>query len=159
MSWTNRKFENINFGQWYPYKYDRRHDISAVLTHKINSNWDFSFTWSYGTGNAITFPQQLYLSNPQTSLYHYQDSYVELIESYGDRNSTRSAGISQVRCWLYPHKEKNKFDRIISFGAYNAYNRKNPFLHIYHMILNGNRVARQVSLFPVIPSVSYRIKF
>ena len=48
LSWTNRKFENINFGQWYPYKYDRRHDISAVLTHKINSNWDFSFTWSYG---------------------------------------------------------------------------------------------------------------
>ena len=159
LSWTNRQFENVNFGQWYPYKYDRRHDISVVLTHKINSNWDFSFTWSYGTGNAITFPQQLYLSNPQTSFNYYQNSYVELIESYGERNSTRMQAYHRLDIGFTHTKKKNKFDRIISFGAYNAYNRKNPFFAYLSYDLNGNRVARQVSLFPVIPSVSYRIKF
>lgn len=159
LSWTNRQFENVNFGQRYPYKYDRRHDISVVLTHKINSNWDFSFTWSYGTGNAITFPQQLYLSNPQTSFNYYQDSYVELIESYGERNSTRMQAYHRLDIGFTHTKKKNKFDRIISFGAYNAYNRKNPFFAYLSYDLNGNRVARQVSLFPVIPSVSYRIKF
>ena len=35
LSWTYRRFDNINFGDWYAYKYDRRHDISIVLSHKV----------------------------------------------------------------------------------------------------------------------------
>ena len=45
LSWSNRRFDNINFGEWYPYKYDRRNDFSIVLSHKFNEQWDVGATW------------------------------------------------------------------------------------------------------------------
>ncbi|MGC6429317.1 MAG: TonB-dependent receptor [Flavobacteriales bacterium] len=152
LSWTNRKFENINFGEWYPYKFDRRHDLSIVLSYKLSKKWDFSSTWVYGTGNALTFPQGNYYGLPQN------DSFINLIESYGSRNSTRLNPYHRLDVGFTHLKRKKKFDRTLSFGAYNVYNRKNPFF-AYITTENGNRVAKQVSLFPIIPSISYRIQF
>ena len=157
LSWTNRQFDNINFGEWYPYKYDRRHDLSIVFSHKINEKWDVSATWAYGTGNAITFPQAVYLGHPYSGWGG--DASIDLIEDYGERNSTRLNAYHRLDFGFTHHKQKNKYERIISFGAYNAYNRKNPFFAYLANDENGQRVARQVSLFPIIPSISYRYKF
>ena len=74
LSWTNRRFDNINFGEWYPYKFDRRHDFSIVLSYKLNDMWDFGATWVYGTGNAITFPQAMYLGQPYSCLLYTSPS-------------------------------------------------------------------------------------
>jgi hypothetical protein len=60
LSWTDRKFEELNNGQWYPYKYDRRHDVSVAMTHDWNKKMDFSAVWVYGTGNALTLPIEYY---------------------------------------------------------------------------------------------------
>ena len=60
LSWTNRQFENLNFGNVYPYRYDRRHDVSIALTYKINEKWDIGVVWVYGTGNSLTLPVQQY---------------------------------------------------------------------------------------------------
>ena len=153
LSWTNRQFENINFGEWYPYKYDRRHDFAIVLSHKINDTWDISTTWTYGTGNAITFPQAMYLGQPNN-----QYNTIDLVESYGERNSTRLNPYHRLDIGVSHHKQKKYYERIISFGAYNAYNRKNPFFAYLSYDENGDRVAKQVSLFPIIPSISLRYK-
>jgi len=157
LSWTNRQFDNINFGEWYPYKYDRRHDISIVFSHKINAKWDVSATWAYGTGNAITFPQAIYFSHPQTNWNG--DLTIDLVESYGNRNSTRLNAYHRLDIGFTHQKKKKKYERLISFGAYNAYNRKNPFFAYLTYDDDGDRIARQVSLFPIIPSISYRYKF
>ena len=61
LSWTNRKFDEINDGIKYPYKYDRRHDISVVLNHAFNDRIEVSGAWVYGTGNALTIPHATYL--------------------------------------------------------------------------------------------------
>ena len=106
----------------------------------------------YGTGNALTFPQGNYYGLPQN------DSFINLIESYGSRNSTRLNPYHRLDVGFTHLKRKKKFDRTLSFGAYNVYNRKNPFF-AYITTENGNRVAKQVSLFPIIPSISYRIQF
>ena len=82
LSWSNRKFDNINQGNWYPYKYDRRNDLSIVLNHKFNDKWDLGLTWVYGTGNAITFPRSTYFSTLQSG--RNDNFYVWNIESYGD---------------------------------------------------------------------------
>src|SRR6478672_11199632 len=60
LSWTNRQFAEINFGHPYPYKYDRRHDISFVNLYKVSNKLDVALTWVYGTGNAISLPLQSY---------------------------------------------------------------------------------------------------
>jgi hypothetical protein len=153
LSWTNRKFDNINFGEWYPYKFDRRHDFSLVFSHKFNEKWDAGLTWVYGTGNAITFPQAIYLGTPNNG-----NDVVDVVESYGTRNSTRLDAYHRLDLGFNKTVKKKRITKILSFGAYNAYSRKNPFF-AYLTYEGGNRVAKQVSLFPVIPSISYRIKF
>lgn len=150
LSWSNRKFENINFGEWYPYKYDRRHDFSIVLSHELTKSWDVSATWIYGTGNAITFPQAIYFDSPGNN--------INILESYGNRNSTRLPPSHRLDVGFSHTKKKKRYNRTVSFGAYNFYNRKNPFF-AYLTTENDRRVAKQVSLFPVIPSISYRIQF
>lgn len=157
LAWTNRKFENINFGEWYPYKYDRRHDFSLVISHKFNEKWDIGATWVYGTGNALTFPQGVYLGMPHTSPRDEQLS-VEFVESYGSRNSTRLPSYHRLDFGVNKHSKKNKFESTWSLGAYNIYNRKNPWF-AYLAYEDNKRVAKQVSLFPIIPSISYRIQF
>ena len=157
LSWTNRRFENISFGEWYPYKYDRRHDFSLVLSHKFNDRIDIGCTWVYGTGNAMTFPQALYLGMTNMSPWSGQ-TIIDLVESYGDRNSTRMNPFHRLDIGLNFHKQQRRYSQTFSVGAYNVYNRKNPFF-IYLSEENNQRVAKQVSLFPIIPSISYRIQF
>ena len=73
LSWNWRQFDAINKGVRFPYKYDRRHDVSVVVTHKINDRIDIAGTWVFGTGNAITLPTAGYSTinnptNPWTAL-------------------------------------------------------------------------------------------
>ena len=157
LSWANRRFDNINFGEWYSYKYDRRHDFSLVISHKFNDKWDVGATWVYGTGNAITFPQGVYTGMPQISPWDEQVA-VDFVESYGNRNSTRLPAYHRLDFGVNKHKKRKKWVSTLSLGAYNLYNRKNPFF-AYLAYEDNQRVAKQVSLFPIIPSISYRIQF
>ena len=88
----------------------------------------------------------------------YKKYMIDLVESYGERNSTRLNAYHRLDIGLTHHKQKKYYERIISFGAYNAYNRKNPFFAYLSHDENGDRVAKQVSLFPIIPSISLRYK-
>ena len=157
LSWTNRRFDNINFGEWYSYKYDRRHDFSLVMSHKFNDKWDVGATWVYGTGNAITFPQAVYLGMPYARGWDDQ-IFVSSVESYGNRNSTRLPSYHRLDFAVNKHSKKTNFESTWTLGIYNIYNRKNPWF-AYLAYENNNRVAKQVSLFPIIPSLSYRINF
>ena len=94
--------------------------------------------------------------------------YIDEIEYYGERNGTRMNPYHRLDLGANFHKQKKNGVRTITVGVYNAYNRKNPFF-----IYLGNRrndfwfegeysnqkVARQVSLFPIIPSITYNFKF
>jgi hypothetical protein len=157
LSWSNRRFDNINFGEWYAYKYDRRHDFSFVISHKFNDKWDVGATWVYGTGNAITFPQGVYAGMPYPNNWDEQVT-VDFVESYGNRNSTRLPAYHRLDFGVNKHKKRKKWDSTLSLGVYNVYNRKNPFF-AYLAYEDNQRVAKQVSLFPIIPSISYRIQF
>ncbi|MAQ70031.1 MAG: hypothetical protein CMD23_02925 [Flavobacteriales bacterium] len=152
LSWTDRKFDHINFANWYPYKYDRRHDISIVLSHKFNDKIDFGLTWVYGTGNAITFPQATYWGLP------VEGTYIEVVDYYGDRNSTRMNSYHRLDVGVNFNKQKENYDRTISLSVYNVYNRQNPFF-VYLDEDSNQTVARQVSLFPIIPSLTYSVRF
>ena len=141
----------MNGGNSFPTKYDRRHDFSFVVSHELTKSWDVSATWVYGTGNAITFPQAVYFDNPG-------NNNINILESYGDRNSTRLPPNHRLDIGFSHTKKKKKYNRTVSFGAYNVYNRNNPFF-AYLTTEDDLRVAKQVSLFPIIPSISYRIQF
>ncbi len=163
LSWTERQFENLNFGEAFPFRYDRRHDLSIVLTQEISKNIDFSATWVYGTGNSVSLPIQRY-AGPVSSLSGFFGGEIDYYES---RNGFRMAPYHRMDVGINFHKQKKWWHRTWSVGAYNAYSRKNPFF-LYSdtvYIVDENGVSQpkerlvQVSLFPIVPYLSYSFKF
>ena len=152
LSWNWRQFDEINGGDRFPFKYDRRHDISLVVSHQFSKRLSLTGAWVYGTGNSITLP-----------LYRYQTSGNFEIENIGDKNSFRMDSYHRLDFNLSLESKKNQFRKwqgIWNFGVYNAYNRNNPyFVSTGRNNDTGQRVFRQFSLFPIIPSVSYQFKF
>lgn len=156
LSWSKRQFDDLNFGEEFPYRYDRRHDISLVLNYKISEKVSLSGSWVYGTGNAITLANSNYngLFNQYNEPRVFQGSY------YKDRNDFRMKAYHRMDIGINFTKNKEKFSRTWSFGAYNAYNQKNPFYIYtdYDYDTNENKL-KQASLFPIIPYVTYSFKF
>lgn len=156
LSWTNRQFDNINNGEEFPYRYDRRHDISVVATHKFNDRVDIGVVWVYGTGNAVTLALQKYNSLGDNSF----DPGV--VNHISERNGYRMPAYHRLDVGVNLHKKKKWGEATWSFGVYNAYNRQNPFFLQIGKLPNstdGKDVLKQISLFPILPSVSYSFKF
>lgn len=162
LSWTQFQFDSLNFGEKFYAKYDRRHDISVVGIYKVrkeNTDTDedgitLSGTWVYGTGNAITLPISSYAAPQHTpGGNQYPDTYAGHSE-YTKKNDFRMAPYHRLDFGIQFHKTKKHGIRTWEFSLYNAYNRKNPYFYY----INGSKL-KQISLFPVIPSVSYNFKF
>lgn len=159
LAWSNRKFAEINFGEEYPYKYDRRHDLSIVASYEFNHKVDVSATWVYGTGNAITMPIATF-----PGFEYYKGHNLTDFQYYGGKNSYRMNPYHRLDVSINFKKNKKRVDQVWSVGLYNAYNRKNPFFIYFAREYQDNtgaytNQARQVSIFPVIPSISYSFKF
>jgi len=153
LSWTNRQFDKINNGKAYPFKYDRRHDISFVNIYKISNKADIALTWVYGTGNAISLPVQSYVAAGGIGQQGYDVQY------FSGRNNYRMPAYHRMDISVNRHKKK-KWGRVTwSFGAYNLYGRQNPYFLYFSTNQYGRKQLKQVSLFPLIPSVSYSFKF
>jgi hypothetical protein len=165
---TERKFPDLNNGEVFPAKYDRRHDLSIAATYMINDHWTLSSTFIYATGNTLTLPTSWYVQDQN------------LLFNYGARNSTRMAPYHRLdfsATW-YDKAYKTKTDPAtgkeievkkrlrnnIAISVYNVYNRANPFfLYVDNDgdFLNGDfkLTVKQVSLFPIIPSVTWNFEF
>lgn len=169
LSWTHRTFEELNRGkQFYP-RYDRRHDLSFVLTYRLGETWEFGATWVYGTGQAYTVPsgQYYFPGNPGSSDALYYDWALEL--QYTDRNTYRIPAFHKLdlnftnsfTMWGLPWK--------FHINIYNAYNRKNVFAQTVQRRYVGEddmsgssqyqyRIHRY-TLFPIIPTFGLSCKF
>jgi len=153
LSWTWRKFNLLNEGLKYPAKFDRRHDLSVVAIYSINNRWKMSATFVYASGNAVTLPQRFY--------------FVEgvLTQEYSNINQYRLPAYHRADvAFIYsnPKNEKRKYKSEWVFSVYNLYNRKNPYFIYFNQesAVNGSIQvqAKQVSIFPVIPAVTWNFK-
>ena len=155
LSKTDRQFEDINQGQRFPARYDRRHDVSLVLNYSLGSKWDLGTTFVFGSGQAFTPVERLYFIDRN------------LVQEYGERNSARLNDYHRLDLSLIytPGVGKEKdFSSSWAFSIYNVYNRQNPFFIYYSLDSNlsgGNAkaTAYQVSLFPVIPSLTWNFEW
>lgn len=154
LAWANRQFPELNAGEKFPYKYDRRHDISLVVSHQLKENISISGTWVYGTGNTVTLPEARYGIGSNQS-----------VEDIGSRNKFRMAPYHRLDLSVNQTKKKKWGEVVNSFGIYNLYNRKNPYYVDFqrsYETVQGQRTPGkfvQVSLFPLIPSFSKSFKF
>lgn len=165
LSWTQRQFDDINMGEKFWAKYDRRHDISLVAIYKLKERITFSGTWVYGTGNAITLPLAEYQAIPHNPMpgENTMWDYWYYVNDYGGKNEFRMAAYHRLDLSVQFHRQGKNSRSTIELGLYNAYNRKNPFFYYIGSADSYSYqrapVLKQVSLFPIIPSISYTIDF
>lgn len=161
LSWSMREFEELNFGNPFPAKFDRRHDLAVATFYDFNEHWSFSTVFVYGSGHHYTFPAGYYQmpshDNPLSSFYgQYND--------YEGRNNVRLPAYHRLDLGISYTKENRKFTSIWRFDIYNLYSRRNAYFIYPTQEFDPQRnltrtVGRQVSLFPMIPSFSYNFKF
>lgn len=150
---TQRWFDEIDNADPFPAKYDRRHDLSLTMTYNLNERWTFGAVFVYATGNTTTLPSGRYMIDGQ------------IVNEYGGRNSYRLNPYHRLDLSVtYVLKKSNKWSSELNLSVYNAYNRKNPyFLYLFY---EGNvnessfrTVARQVSLIPILPAITWNFSF
>jgi hypothetical protein len=150
LSRTERKFDDINSGNWYPAKQDRTHDISLVGIYELSKKLTFSATWVYYTGNAVTYPTGKYEIDGKTMFL------------YTNRNANRMPAYHRLDLGLtWIRKKTEKFESSWSFSLYNAYGHRNAYSINFEDDENDptRTVAVRTTLFRFVPSVTYNFKF
>lgn len=151
LSKTERKFDGINGGRYYPSSHDRTHDLSIVAIYKYNDQWTFSSNFVYGTGKAVTYPTGKYNIGGNTTY------------SYSDRNAYRQPATHRLDiAATYEGKNTGRYSSSWTFGVYNVYANKDPYRIAFRdskKVPNATE-AVQTSIFGVpIPSVTWNFKF
>ena len=153
LSWTNRKFPDINAGREFPAKHDRRHDVSIMLSYDILPQLTTSIVWVYATGNTMTIPVGFYFVG------------WNMITQYSNKNAYRVPPYHRMDLSVnWTIKKTERFEHALNFSVYNVYNRRNPFFisigsRVNQAKMEISSTAYQMSLFPIIPSISWNFRF
>jgi hypothetical protein len=158
LSKTTQKFPDLNGGNAFPFTYDRRHNLSTTAVYQFSNSWTFSSNFTYYTGQVFTMPGGKVFATNEGSLYD------NIYYDYTTRNNARLKDYSRLDVNFSNKKVKMKngrsFEREWVFGAYNVLNRRNPyFIYLTTDYITKAPKAKQVSLLPIIPSISYHFKF
>lgn len=184
LSWTWRQFDAINYGMKYLAKYDRRHDASVVLTYDHSARWSFGLVFVYGTGNRGTLPSSLFIYEGSVSnSYGLRNSYkfpdyhrLDLSATYTPdrqkhllRKRMRQEGRYERRgldkaTIPAPKRWSKDFQNSWTLSIFNVYDRYNPYLIYFDTsgdFLKGtfSVQAKQISLFPILPTITWNFKF
>jgi hypothetical protein len=169
---STRQFPNINMGKEYIFDYDRPNSLSINLSHKINENLTINLAWIYQTGLPYTKAIGRQYLPPLEENYDGNEYYYEAL-IYGERNGERMRDYHRLDISLnWSTLTKRRGNRAEwSFSVYNAYNRHNPVYYYYNTDNSGEIYMPehtgelkpvslyQLSLFPIIPSFSYKVYF
>jgi hypothetical protein len=174
LSWNKRQFSDLNNGLEYDFKYDRRHDLSVVFSHKFTDKFSATAAFVYGTGNAVTLPDASYNGPNTTSVVPRALQALFNTTSYNiasEKNGYRMPVYHRLDVNLEWLKKKKKWERRWSLGAYNAYSRANPYTVLLEtvntysgtgrnrILLSTTTAYKQLTIFPIVPFVSWGFKF
>ena len=167
---TMRQFDDIDDGGWFPAKYDRRHDLSLVLQYQLTDRINIGGVFIYATGNSITLPERRWFSLEENRLvtvwsnrnayrldpYHRMDLSLTIDAKPFKKETDKETGEASM--------VKKKVISSWNFSVYNLYNRANPYFIFFDYSgdpLQGSVEfgAYQVSLFPILPSITWNFKF
>ncbi|WP_242203684.1 TonB-dependent receptor [Aestuariivivens insulae] len=139
----------INNGRWYKTPFDKTHDISFTGSYELNNKWRLNANFIFQTGQPTTFPNGQYQFNGIT------------IPNYSGRNDDRLPSYHRldITATLNPKRTKKR-ERYWVFGIYNIYNRRNAASIAFKSNPDsGRNEATRLSIFGIVPSISYNFKF
>ena len=165
LSRTEKRFAEINEGGYFPARQDRTHDVSLVGMFDITERLNISATWVYYTGNAVTFPSGRYVMG------------ANIVNLYTERNGYRMPDYHRMDIGItYKNKEykyvvdketgqkvrkKKKLHSSWNFSIYNVYGRENAYSIMFRQDENNPKLTEvvQISLFKMVPSISWNFSF
>jgi outer membrane receptor for ferrienterochelin and colicin len=150
LSRTTRQFDNINFGNEFPFTYDRTHNIAIALMQKLGKKFEIGADWLYATGNAITLSNTMYYNIVPLP----PDEIYQSINHYESINGERMPTFHRLDVCINYNKTGKILSYKISLGAYNIYARQNPYY-----IIESPEGIKMESLFKVLPYLSLSLKF
>lgn len=161
ISWSKRKFETINNGNWFWYKYDRRHDFKFVIIYEASKKMDLSANFVLSSGNRMTLPDVQYYSASAVANYpgFLYDVNANIILNASERNNFRFRIYHRADISINFYKQKKRGMRVWNISIYNLYSRANPFFYTLKESSGRGLTLTSVNLFPILPSVSYQFKF
>ncbi len=163
VAWAQREFDQeINQGQRFPFRLDRRHQLNLMVLHRFNARWELSAAWTFATGTAFTLPlQEFEFVHPPSQNF---PSGIRIIVADSDRkNNRRLPSYHRLDWGLNFYLKRPRATHTFQIGAYNTYNRFNPlYLTIKERFdENGEpiREAVEVSMLPIFPTLRYKVNF
>ncbi len=148
----SKNFPDINKGEAYPANYDRRHDLSVLISYETEKRWRFSAIWVFLSGSPTTLPVGRYeFGNVILPVYSERNAYRLPPYHRLDISATRKGKV----------RPGKKFYGEWNFSVYNAYNRKNTWIVFFKTDKDNPLVteAYKLYLFSIVPSISYNFKF
>ncbi|MBI2271597.1 MAG: TonB-dependent receptor [Bacteroidetes bacterium] len=153
LSVSTRKFEDLNNGKEYYAKYDRRHDWSFVVNYELSKRWSVSAVWVYSSGLRFTPVVGNYFM-PNAAL-----TGADIFPVYTDRNAVQLPASHRLDInFVLKSKEHKHWKSELFLGAYNFYNRAQP----YQIRITGEGSGykyQAVGLFGFIPSIGFNFSF
>jgi hypothetical protein len=165
LSWNWMQFKELNIGKKYPAKYDHRHDASVVIIYKPTEKVSLSLTWVYSSGNAYTLPTSI---SSKLDGIPQSNAWGDYYTVYASKNSYRMPAYHRLDLGAQFSKSITKrISRVWEISIYNVYNRENPYYYFIakdgNTVFGGKRLSiyklNKIVLFPIIPSVSYKLIF
>jgi hypothetical protein len=157
LSWSERKFDNINQGLWYPIRYDRRHNLAIVGEKKLSDKWTLAANFVLSSGAAVTLPDT-----------YYKNIFDKPTPIYLKRNNQRMPLYNRLDVSLKKsYITANRREAAWIFSVYNVYGYPNAFsvnyadlsdFEIISNITGVNGVTERKTLMRFIPGVSYNLK-
>jgi hypothetical protein len=153
LSWSNRNFDELNKGNTYFAKYDRRHNLSLVGMYDLNSKWNFGVTQIFSSGNRFTMPTSWYFINNNP------------VKEYSGYNNAQMPNYIRTDISVnYFFIKTVKKESALNFSVYNTFNIENPIYVVLNVTVNENKDSVIVKpenkvLYRILPSISWRFKF
>lgn len=150
---SERQYDEINNGHWFSDKFDRRHNLALVGEYKINDRWSTSASFIYATGNCLNLPAgRMWVMGT-------------IMNDYDGYNSFRMPPYHRLDISATYRLQTKVFKASeLDFSVINVYDRANPYFLFYKVTQGSDAYdvkisAQQVSLFPLLPSIGWRVKF
>ena len=162
---SERKFgkESINYGKWFPYKYDRRHNVNITLTHKFSKSIDLGASWVCYSGGTTTIPEKQTTIIQMSGIGESTGHYIDDAPYVGHRNNYRLPWTHRLNLSANFNKKTKYGMRTWNVSLFNVYNAMNPtFVYYSTKDDHDNKTIpsiKKFTLLPFIPSVTYLYKF
>ncbi|WP_278777590.1 TonB-dependent receptor [Bacteroides nordii] len=171
---SDRKFAigGINNGERFPYKYDRRHNLSLVVNHKFSNRIDIGASWIFSTGGTATIAEEV------TAIIRPGEDAIQQKDYIEKRNNYRLPASHRLNIGVNFNKKTKHGVRTWNISLYNAYNAMNPTMiysnnsggyasyiknqedgKVYLQYIPAKRKITKLTLLPCVPSVTYTYKF